>query len=125
VLDHVSGEGIGTFLAQVVRVLKPGGVLMVDIDAHAPDSYAVSTHAQVAAAVSRGLAASGLRIEHSRPFCRTESEWMGQPPHTLAVAVAQRSWRNTTCVLGNPTSSGGFDPAGGTSLIARKPRLAV
>jgi SAM-dependent methyltransferase len=107
VLDHMSEGGISVFVRQVFRVLKPGGILLVDIDAHEPDKYARSDFRTVVAAVERSLVEGGMSITGRRPFCKSNAEWFGVGG-------------NSTCVLGNPTAGAGIDPAGGVSLVARK-----
>ena len=107
VLDHIDAAGIGVVARHVSRVLKPGGILLVDIDAHQPDKYAQSHFETVVAAVEQSLALGGMTITSRRPFCKSSAEWRG-------------IGGNSTCVLGNPTVDAGIDPAGGVSLVARK-----
>ncbi len=111
VLDHVPRQRIPDFIAQASRVLKPGGVLIVDMDAHDPDGFARTRAQQVRDSVERSLADAGWALRR-RPFCRTEAEWRGPAGR-----------ENATCVLGNPTVDGGFDPAGGVSIVASRPAL--
>ena len=108
VLDHIDAAGIGVVARHVYRVLKPGGILLVDIDAHKPDKYAQSSFETVVAAVEQSLALSGMTITSRRPFCKSSAEWS----HGFGG--------NSTCVLGNPTVDAGIDPAGGVSLVARR-----
>ena len=108
VLDHIDASGIGVVTRHVYRVLKPGGILLVDIDAHKPDKYAQSSFETVVAAVEQSLALSGMTITSRRPFCKSSAEWS----HGFGG--------NSTCVLGNPTVDAGIDPAGGVSLVARR-----
>ena len=107
VLDHIDAAGIGVVARHVSRVLKPGGILLVDIDAHQPDKYAQSRFETVVAAVEQSLALGGMTITSRRPFCKSSAEWHGVGG-------------NSTCVLGNPTVDAGIDPAGGVSLVARR-----
>lgn len=113
VLDHISGAGIGVFVRHVARVLKPGGLWIIDMDAHKPDKYAQksSDFAAVVASVERSLAAGGMTVASRRPFCRSSAE-------LAATAAAPRN--ASSCVLGNPTGDGGVDPAGGVSLVASR-----
>jgi hypothetical protein len=107
VLDHIDAAGIGVVARHVYRVLKPRGILLVDIDAHKPDKYAQSSFETVVAAVEQSLALSGMTITSRRPFCKSSAEW-----HAFGG--------NSTCVLGNPTVDAGIDLAGGVSLVARR-----
>ena len=107
VLDHISGPGIGVVVRHVFRVLKPGGIWLVDIDAHKPDKYAQSDFKTVVAMVEHNLAIGGMTITSRRPFCKSSAEW-----HAIGG--------NATCVLGNPTADAGIDPSGGISLVARR-----
>lgn len=106
VLDHIDAAGIGVVARHVSRVLKPGGILLVDIDAHQPDKYA-QRPARFGTVDEQSLALGGMTITSRRPFCKSSAEWHG-------------IGGNSTCVLGNPTVDAGIDPAGGVSLVARR-----
>ena len=125
VLDHVADPR--RFLSEAHRLLKPSGVLLVDLDYHAPDAWAhgarantraVSRDGRLAAATalsarwSRLIERNGFELIRSRPFCTTDA----------ALQAARESGK---CVRGNPTIDGGVDPQGGVSYVARKRQPAA
>lgn len=109
-LDHVPSSLTSRFVSEARRVLRPGGKLFVDMDAHGLDSYAhqgLQTEG-FATRVRRALEASGFVLLRERPFCNTSAQ--------LALAEASSG----SCVRGNPTTSGEVDPLGGVAFVAQR-----
>lgn len=105
VLDHVPGALIPRFLSEARRVLKLGGLFLLDMDSHKADAYAHVSLSHLD--VPQRLAANGFEVTRSTPFCKSESE--------LSAATSSGA-----CVLGNPTADGTIDPAGGVAFVARR-----
>ena len=74
VLDHIPQRVVVSVFEEVRRVLKPGGHLFVDMDAHAPDIYAANSIRTFRAEAPAMWTALNFRLVRERPFCRSTTE---------------------------------------------------